>query len=100
MDYAKLNAADRADARAMQVAALAQDDVFAKCFVYYFAAFWSLCAVTYIGCITFVEIPEANTRFADTILGFMLGTVVATILAYFFGSSLGSKDKTTLLASK
>lgn len=98
LDYAKVNAADRADARALQVAALAQEDVFSKRFVYYFAAFWSVCAVAYIGCITFIAIPEANTRFADTILGFLLGTVIATILTYFFGSSLGSKDKTGIMA--
>ena len=29
---------------------------------------------------------EANTRFADTIVGFILGTVVSTIIGYFYGS--------------
>jgi hypothetical protein len=39
-------------------------------------------------------------RFADTILGFMLGTVVATILNFFLGSSAGSKEKTEALAAE
>ena len=85
--------ADRANARAMQVAALGQNDLFAKRFIYYFATFWSISAALYIAFITFGDIPEANVRFADTILGFMLGTIVATIVQFFFGSSDGSKQK-------
>jgi hypothetical protein len=89
-----------ADARAMQVAALQQDDKFSKRFVMYLATFWSLTAVAYIFLITFTNIPEINIRFADTILGFLLGTVVATILNFFLGSSAGSKEKTEALAAE
>ena len=88
-----------ADARAMQVAALQQDDKFSKRFVMYLAMFWSLTAVAYIFLITFTNIPELNIRFADTILGFLLGTVVATILNFFLGSSASSKEKTEVLAA-
>jgi hypothetical protein len=84
---------DTANARNMQVEALRQDDLFSKRFIYIFATFWSIFAAGYIGFITFGTIPEDNQRFADTILGFLLGTVVATILQFFFGSSMGSKDK-------
>lgn len=87
-----------ADARNMQNNALNQNDVFSKRFVYFFASFWSICAALYIAFITFGTIPESNIRFADTILGFILGTVIATILNYFFGSSSGSQKKTELLA--
>jgi len=90
---------DRANARAMQVAALEQSDLFSKRFVYYFAIFWSVFAAAYIATITFGHIPQDNQRFADTILGFLLGTVVATILQFFFGSSMGSKEKDTALES-
>lgn len=87
-----------ADARAMQVAALNQADLFSKRFVMYLAMFWSVTAVLYIFLITFTVIPELNIRFADTILGFLLGTVVATILNFFLGSSASSKEKTEVLA--
>jgi len=89
-----------ADARAMQVAALGQDDKFSKRFVMYLATFWSLTAVIYIFFITFGTIKETNIRFADTILGFLLGTVVATILNFFLGSSASSKEKTEVLAAE
>jgi len=89
-----------ADARAMQVAALGQDDKFAKRYVMYLASFWSCTAVVYIFLITFTHIPELNIRFADTILGFLLGTVVATIINFFLGSSAGSKEKTEALAAE
>jgi hypothetical protein len=89
--------ANTANARAMQTAALNQDDKFAKRFVMYLATFWSITAVTYIFFITFGTIHESNVRFADTILGFLLGTVVATIINFFLGSSAGSKEKTEAL---
>lgn len=89
-----------ADARAMQVAALGQDDKFSKRYVMYLASFWSCTAVVYIFLITFTYIPEMNIRFADTILGFLLGTVVATILNFFLGSSASSKEKTEVLAAE
>lgn len=89
-----------ADARAMQTAALKQDDKFSKRFVMYLAIFWSITAVSYIFFITFGSIPEANVRFADTILGFLLGTVVATIINFFLGSSAGSREKTEALTAE
>jgi hypothetical protein len=89
-----------ADARAMQVVALQQNDTFAKRYVMYLASFWSFTAVVYIFLITFTHIPELNVRFADTILGFLLGTVVATILNFFLGSSASSKEKTEVLAAE
>jgi ABC-type nitrate/sulfonate/bicarbonate transport system permease component len=66
--------------------------------VYYFAAFWSVFAVVYIFAITFATIPQGNIRFADTIIGFLLGTVVATILNFFYGTSKSSQDKTDKMA--
>jgi len=89
----KMEYANTADARAMQVAALNQSDIFSKRFTMYLTAFWSVCAAIYIGFITFSVIPDNNVRFADTILGFILGTVIATMLNFWFGSSIGSKEK-------
>ena len=98
LEYAKMHLENVKGAREMQNNALAQSDVFSKRFVYYFAAFWSVFAVAYIFTITFATIPVGNIRFADTIIGFLLGTVVATILNFFYGTSKSSQDKTDKLA--
>lgn len=89
----KLYLADKQDARDMQKVALAQDDLFSKRFVYYFASGIVTVSFVYIFVITFYPIPEQNIRFADTVLGFLLGVGLASIFNYFFGSSKGSKDK-------
>ena len=93
LETLKVGQANTADARDMQKIALQQSDVFSKRFTMYLTMFWSVSAVAYVGFITFSIIPEQNVRFADTILGFILGTVVATMLNFWFGSSIGSKEK-------
>ncbi len=87
-----------ADARAMQVAALNQSDVFSKRFVYFFIAFWSIVSAIYIGFVTFGYVPPENVRVVDTLLGFIQGTIVATMFNYLMGTSAGSARKTDLLA--
>lgn len=84
----KIQADEYGNARNMQIENLKQDDTFSKRFVYYFAIFWSTFAVIYLAGITFIEIPKENTRFADTIVGFLLGTVVATLIGFFYGNSI------------
>ena len=54
-------------------------------------------AVVVIFFITFGNIPSDNVRFADTILGFLLGTIIATIINFFLGSSKGSADKSEII---
>ena len=93
IDEQKMYLVDVADARDMQKEALKQTDLFAKRFIYWFAIGWSVLTVIYIFAITFATIPEKNLRFADTVLGFLLGTLIATIIQYFFGSSKQSHDK-------
>ena len=90
---------DTHSARLMQSKALSQNDVFSKRFVYYLAMFSVICGFTYIGAITFIEIPEANQRHADTILGVIIGGILMQIFNFFFGSSKGSKDKDAGLQS-
>jgi len=97
LEYYKADLADKQSARDMQKEALGQNDVFSKRFVYYFAAVWSIFCMVYIGIITLYPIPATNQRFADTILGFLLGTIIATIIQFFYGSSRGSDEKTYLL---
>lgn len=66
---------------------------FYKHFIHIYAIYWSLVSTAYIGAITFIQIPESSVRFADVIIGFLLGTVVSTIIQFFFGSSKSSRDK-------
>jgi hypothetical protein len=80
-------------ARDMQLKAMDSEDPLVRRFVYYFVSFWSVLSAAYIGFITFGEIPEDNVRFADTILGFVLGTMVASMFQFLLGSSLGSRNK-------
>jgi len=80
-------------ARNMQLTAMQSDDPLVRRFVYFFIAGWSVLSAAYIGFITFGHIPENNVRFADTILGFVLGTMVASMFQFLLGSSLGSRQK-------
>lgn len=89
---------DVQNARAMQVAALAQDDLFSKRFVYYFAAAWSLFSMAYFIGVTFWPPPADGVRIADTILGVLIASVIGVMFAYFYGSTKGSAEKTRLLA--
>lgn len=73
---------DRADARAAM-----NKEAINRYFLHGFAVFWSITAVALIAGILFTEIPESSVRFADTILGFLLGSVIATILGFYYGSS-------------
>jgi hypothetical protein len=90
----ELENADRANARHMQETALNDDDKFAKHFIYWFAWFWSVGSMTYFFAITFGQVPASGKDFGNIILGFLLGTAVATIISFFYGSSKSSKDKT------
>ena len=96
----KLKAQVTVNAQDMQKEALKQDDLFSKRFVYYFAAAWSIFAMVFIMAVIFAEIPKENIRFADTILGFLLGTIISAIIQFFYGSSLGSKKATEALINK
>jgi membrane protein required for beta-lactamase induction len=88
---------DRDSARHMQETALTQDDKFAKHFIYWFAWFWSVGSMAYFFAITFGTVPASGKDFGNIILGFLLGTAVATIISFFYGSSKSSKDKTDAL---
>ena len=73
-------------ARDMQQKAMESDDPVVRRFVYQFAWLWSSFAIGYIILITTYSIPEKNLRFVDVVLGFIMGTVVSTLLNFFFGS--------------
>ena len=90
---AELDEKSRQRATDMQLTAMKSEDWLVRRFVYLFAAFWAFMACTYIGFITFADIPEKNLRFVDTILGVVIGGVITTLLSFFYGSSQGSRAK-------
>ena len=96
----ELEIADRNGARHMQEVALQQEDKFAKHFIYWFAWFWSVGSMAYFFAITFGTVPASGKDFGNIILGFLLGTAVATIISFFYGSSKSSKDKTDTLTKE
>lgn len=61
---------------------------------------WSGFGALYIIGITFFNIPTNNHRAVDTVLGFILGTIVSTIINFYFGSSKGSADKNEMIKNK
>lgn len=83
--------ADRDSSRKMQIAALQQDDVFSKRFVYYFAIGWSGFSMVYFLWATFGQVE--NQRMADTILGVLIGTCLASFFQFFYGSTSRSQKK-------
>jgi hypothetical protein len=58
--------------------------IVAACFIYFF-------------CITFLPVPAGGQRYADLILGFLLGTACAAVINFYWGSSKGSQDKNEAL---
>lgn len=91
---------DRDSARHMQEVALSQEDKYAKHFIYNFAWFWSAGSMLYFFAITFGQVPASGKDFGNIILGFLLGTAVATIISFFYGSSKSSKDKSDVMAKE
>ena len=90
---AELDEKSRQRATDMQLQAMKSEDPLVRRFVYIFIGWWSVFATIYIPVITLVDIPEGNERFADTILGFLLGTMVASMFNFLLGSSQGSRMK-------
>lgn len=50
-----------------------------------------------VGIVLFFKVPEGSQRLADIMLG-ALGTMAAAVVNFFFGSSVGSKKKTEIMA--
>ena len=60
-------------------------------FKFIFMAIYALgvtaASFSYFFKVTFGEIPEANTSYANYILWFLTGTAITSFLVYYFGSS-------------
>lgn len=62
-------------------------------FIEHFSWFWSIVTCVYIFCVTFLPLKDGGKDFGQIVLGFLLGTAVATILGYFYGSSMEQGKK-------
>jgi len=90
---AELDEKSRQRATDMQLQAMKSDDPLVRRFVYFFIGFWSIFAVAFIPSLIWAPIPESGTRYADTILGYVMGTIVTSMFAFLLGSSQGSRMK-------
>lgn len=90
---AELDEKSRQRATDMQMAAMKSDDPLVRRFLYYFIGAWSTFAICFIPSLIWLPIPEENVRFADTILGYVLGTIITGMFAFLLGSSQGSRMK-------
>lgn len=99
---AELDEKSRQRATDMQMHAMDSQDPMVRRFIYWFAWFWSVVSVAYFFAVTFAPIPvnSQGQHYADIILGFLLGTSVASIIQFFYGSSKSSHDKTRLLNAR
>ena len=97
LEMLKIDLADLADARDLQKVALSQDDLFSKRFIYYLTIGVFGFSALIVLLLFFVKIPDQNRDVINFILGVVVGTGLAGIFNYFYGSSQGSKDKMNLI---
>lgn len=83
--------ADVASARALQVAALAQNDLFSKRFIYYLAAFIVVSATCAGFGLYFITVPEENKRMVEMFFDVYLFAGALSVIYFFFGSSRGQE---------
>lgn len=66
---------------------------------FYFATFWSGVAAVVIWYLLTHDLSHSPTQkeFGNTILGFIMGTVVGSVMQFYFGSSQSSSEKDDVL---
>ncbi len=65
--------------------------------IFWFCCFITLCGFAYISAVTFILIPEKNQRTVDTVVGFVLGSVIMSAVGYLLGGNPAGTKKTTLV---
>lgn len=87
LELTEIQQKDIAEAREAAHELLKTNNIFAAHFIYYYSWFWAISSTVYFFSVTFLPIAEQGQHFADIILGFLLGTAVATIIGFFYGNS-------------
>lgn len=59
--------------------------------IFWYIVGCTIIGLTYVFAITFIHIEEKALRFADTSLGFFLGTLITSCLFYLTGGNPNSK---------
>jgi len=93
----QIEASDRADARAREVAMASAGHRDFMPPVLVAAAFFLI--LTCLGLLSFVTLTPAGEAAINTTLGVAIGTCFASVYQYYFGSSAGSARKTDIIAA-
>lgn len=64
---------------------------------FFLALAWSAFAMRVIWYLLTTELSGSTKEFGNVTLGFVMGTVVGTIVSFYFGSSQSSSDKDDVL---
>jgi hypothetical protein len=62
-------------------------------FLNFFACWVSTLACAYLGAVTFMPVPESQQRIADTVVGFILGSMLTPIVTWAFRTSKAALDR-------
>src|SRR3989339_1509362 len=100
LELEKLRMEDTKNARTAQSGRDENDDPFIRRFTYVYAFLITVLTFVFIFMAAFFptlfdkELPDQSWRIIDTVLGFLLGVGLSTIIQFYFGSSSGSAKKT------
>ena len=78
----------------MHLIALKSDDVVVRRFLYYYAWFWGTFAALYFFAVSFLVVENRNRDFVNIILGFLIGTTIPAIIAFFYGQANKAREDT------
>lgn len=95
----ELELKDLDSARNMQVEALKQGDTFSKRFIYYLAIVVIFMVFSFDMCMFFAQYPAENRDMINQTSGVLNSGALIMVLAFFYGSSQGSKDSAKRMES-
>lgn len=98
-DREELIVRDTESARAMQIAALQQSDVFSKRFTAVFGAIYTACCFAFFFLLFYKPVPAENKDLINTITGALIISGALAINKFFFGTSKGNEDKNTVITN-
>lgn len=70
-----------------------EDSVWKNRYSMYLATGVIAVCMAYFFCLTFLPVPDSGLRFADIILGALIGSGFTAIMNWLYGSSKGSAEK-------